>query len=499
MGSYTDSILESPLDGYTKMLVWINETLLGFREVFTREATFRWFVVIVVGFITWREPIGVTSFVRELWLDPHHYDAMLHFFRSTAFHLDTLRDIWIRTVMRSGIIFRVLGMPILVGDGTKKGKDGRKMPCVKRLFQESENSSKPSYIFGHMFGAIGVLAGGWDKLFCVPLSIRIHDGDKQIHQWADPDAVGESHVVRIIREASHVAKQLITKSLLLLDRYYLSVPALNACKEEENRAGHPLLNIVTKAKSNASAYEKPVRKPGRGRPPIKGKAVKLSGLFSARKDEFTEATLTIYGKLETVSFLCVDLLWGKDLYQELRFVLVNLGANQSILVSTDLTLCPEQIICLYSYRFKIECCFRELKQVIAGFAYRFWTSAMPKLNRYAKSGTDQLEAVSEEKSRKRITSAYNAIHKFVMIACVAIGLLQIASLRFGNEVNASPLRWLRTKSNVVPSEATTADFMRKTIFRMFALNTPLPIIRFIRQLQYNPSDATYDSDLMREA
>ena len=496
MEGYTDSIPESPRDGYRKMWEWLNETLLSFREKFTREIPFRRFVVIVLGFMTWKESVGVTSFIRELWLDPCHYEAVLHFFRSTAWGLDALRDMWVRVVANSGVIFREWGMPILVGDGTKKSKEGKRMPCVKKLFQESENSAKPAYMFGHMFGTIGVLAGGLGKLFCVPLSMRIHDGDKQIHQWADPGAVSESHVVRIIREASHVAKQL-TKAILLLDRYYLSVPALTAWIKEEQRAGRPLLSIVTRAKSNARAFEKPVRKPGRGRPPVRGNEVKLRSLFATRKDEFTQATLTMYGKQETVLFLCVDLLWGEKLYQELRFVLVKLGTKTSIFVSTDLTLSPEQIIRLYSYRFKIECCFRELKQVIAGFAYHFWTSAMPKLDRYAKSGTDQLEAVTAEKDRKRITAAYNATQGFVMIACIAMGLLQIASLRFADEINASPLRWLRTRTNLIPSEASTADFMRKTIFRMFASGTPLPIIRFIRQLQHDPPDTACNPGLKR--
>ena len=346
------------------MLNWLNETLLAFRKCFTREATFSWFVVIVIGFMTWREHVGVTSFIRELWLDPRHYDTMLHFFRSTAWKLDVLQKHWIQTVVGSGVIFRVLGMPVLIGDGTKKSKEGKKMPCVKRLHQESENSSKPAYIFGHMFGAIGILAGSLDKLFCVPLSIHIHDGDKQIHQWADPDAVAESHVVRIIREAARIAAQ-IGKSILLLDRYYLSVPALNAFAEEEKLAGRPLLSIVTRAKSNAKAFEKPIRKSsGRGRPRIKGDKVKLSSLFTTRKEEFTQATLTLYGKLETVSYLCVDLLWGDGLYKELRFVLVKYSdSTLSIFASTDLTLSPERIICLYGHRFKIECCFRELKQV----------------------------------------------------------------------------------------------------------------------------------------
>jgi hypothetical protein len=35
-----------------------------------------------------------------------------------------------------------MGMPVLVGDGVKQSKEAGKMPSVKKLFQESENSSK---------------------------------------------------------------------------------------------------------------------------------------------------------------------------------------------------------------------------------------------------------------------------------------------------------------------------------------------------------------------
>ena len=59
------------------------------------------------------------------------------------------------------------------------------MPGVKRLHQESENSGKTEFIFGHMFGFIGVLVGNGDKLFCLPLSASLHDGDKLMRKWED--------------------------------------------------------------------------------------------------------------------------------------------------------------------------------------------------------------------------------------------------------------------------------------------------------------------------
>jgi hypothetical protein len=362
------------------MIEKLNEILMDSRENFSRAAAHRWFVVIVVALMVGQEHIGVTSIIRELCIAPVHYDAVLHFFRSTAWEHKKLTEWWIRTVIRSGVLYQESGMPILVGDGTKKSKEGKKMPCVKRLHQESEDSSKPSYMFGHMAGMIGVLAGSIGKLFCIPLSMKIHDGDKEIQKWdAEPEeAKLESHVVRIIRDASQAAKQL-GKSLLLLDAYYLSVPALLALQEEADACGRELISIVVRAKRNVTAYEKPVRKPGRGRPPIKGKRVKLMDLWCECKAERVQTTVMMYGKEESVSFISRDLLWGKKHYQTLRFVVAQVsGSGPIILACTDLSLSPQQILQLYSYRFKIECSFFNLKHTIAGFAYRFWSIATPK-------------------------------------------------------------------------------------------------------------------------
>jgi hypothetical protein len=440
-----------------------------------------------------QEHQGITSIVRELYLNPRHYEAMLHLFRSGAWKEGVLHEWWIGTVLRSGLLCREKGLPIMIGDGVKESKEARRMPCVKRLHQGSENSSTPTYMYGHMFGAIGVLAGSLGKLFCIPLSMRIHDGDAQIKQWADSDAAPQSHVVRIIHEAGQIALYL-GRSIFVLDRYYLSVPGLTAWLEEEAKAGRSLLSLVMRAKGNPTAYAEPVQKTGRGRPRKKGEKVKVGDLFESCRDAFTQARVTLYGKEETITYLCRDLLWGQKLYRKLRFVLVTCGDTKSIFISTDLTLSPEQIIRLYGYRFKIECCFRELKQVLAGFAYRFWTSSMPKLNRFAKSGTDPLQTVTHEKDKTRILAAFTAVERFVMTSCIALGLLQICSLRFASEINASPFRWLRTHSNRIPSEATTAHFMRKSIFHCSAFSSVLPIFRFISERQSSVSAPIILSD-----
>ncbi|WP_019915139.1 hypothetical protein [Paenibacillus sp. HW567] len=271
------------------------------------------------------------------------------------------------------------------------------------------------------------------------------------------------------------------QALLLLDRYFLSVPALEQLKSC-HQASEARMHLVRKAKSNAFAYElPPAKKPGRGRLPKNGPAVKLKELFVTRAAEFQTTTLVLYGKEETVQFLCLELLWGQGLYQELRFVLVVHEGRRSILVSTDLSLAAPDIIRLYGYRFKIECTFREMKQVTHAFGYRFWSKSMPKLNRFLKKEeTHPLEAVKNEQNRQRIQKTIQEIEGFVMCQCISMGLLQLIALRFSGRTLGLFFRYLRTPSHAVVSEANVAAYLRKSIFRLFAQNPHLSITKIIK-------------------
>lgn len=361
----------------------LDEVFIDFKKCFNRQAAFQWFVVIIVGFMIRTDTLGVTSVIRDLAIAQESYTTMIHFFRSNAWNLNEVIATWSQIVKAIAPIYKEDGMTVLIGDGVKQSKEARKMPGVKKLHQESENSSKAEYIFGHMFGGVGVLIGTFSaKMFCIPLSMRIHDGVKTIRQWDDSDETEGSHIVQMIVNGFDAA-EIMGKSILLLDRYFLSTTALIKLSEL-NKAKGMLLDIVTKAKASVVAYTRPDPHKGKGRPRKKGVAIKLKNLFTEKKDDFIEAAVMLYGKEENVKYLCLDLLWGQKLYQELRFVLVTYNDMKAILVSTNLSLDPKKIIALYSYRFKIECTFRELKQVIGGFCYQFWCKSMPELKKYTK-------------------------------------------------------------------------------------------------------------------
>ena len=124
--------------------IWWNAILL-LRPAFSRLRTFLWFVTAVAGLTVRVDLLGVTSIVRALNLRSKLYTKLLQNFHSSGIKLDRLSALWARTVLQ---LFpspvRVNGRLVLVGDGIKAPKRGKKMPAVKLLHQQSESNTKPS-------------------------------------------------------------------------------------------------------------------------------------------------------------------------------------------------------------------------------------------------------------------------------------------------------------------------------------------------------------------
>jgi len=115
--------------------------------------------------------------VRAFGLQAALYDRLLDLFHSPALKIDVLARLWATTVLRvfPGIL-RTNGRILIVGDGLKAPKSGKKMPGVKKLHQESDSNTKPEYIMGHSTQAIAILVGSLRTVFAVPLVGRIHEG-----------------------------------------------------------------------------------------------------------------------------------------------------------------------------------------------------------------------------------------------------------------------------------------------------------------------------------
>lgn len=253
------------------MQLWLYwwDAIRPLRSSCSRRRTFLWFVVCVAGLTLRSEHLGVTSIVRALGLDAKYYDNLLDAFHSSAIKLDPLTALWAQRVLAlfPGVL-RFNGRVVLVGDGIKVPKQGRKMPAVKLLHQASESNTKAQYIMGHSFQAVSILAQAANSVFAVPLAMRIHEGI--IESNRDRRTLLDK-MIQLLRSVD-----LKQRFYFVADAYYASGKMINGLLAADQ-------HLVTRARSNAVAYQ-PHQRSGpkrRGRPRIYGEKVTLKSLFDA--------------------------------------------------------------------------------------------------------------------------------------------------------------------------------------------------------------------------
>lgn len=151
------------------MIYEINCILERFRDCFSRKAAFHWFMIVIFGFIVRLDHYGVSSFVRWLGIKPGLYTSLLSFFRASSWDLKNIMNRWCQIVISGSCpLIEIDGRLLLSGDGIKISKEAEKMPGVKKLHQESDNSGKAPFIYGHHHGVIGILSGWVKKTVLYP-------------------------------------------------------------------------------------------------------------------------------------------------------------------------------------------------------------------------------------------------------------------------------------------------------------------------------------------
>ena len=207
-----------------------------------------WFTVCVVGLSVRTDNLGVTSIVRALGLDGKYYDNLLDSFHSAGVKLDALSATWAKVVLSvfPGLV-RVNGRLVLVGDGIKVGKQGRKMPAVKLLHQESESNTKAEYIMGHSFQAVSLLVQAAQSILAVPLAARIHEGVVETNR--DKRTLMDKMIALLTLVGIEEPYYLVA------DRYYMCRKIVKGLLAQGN-------HLVVRVKSNAVAWRPYVHKGG---------------------------------------------------------------------------------------------------------------------------------------------------------------------------------------------------------------------------------------------
>jgi len=437
------------------MFCQLDAILEIFRSCFTRKAAFHWFVIVIVGFYVRYDHNGLTSIIRWLSLTPICYDSLVHFFYSTCWSLDTLIPVWVMWVLAHCPLMEFNGRILLIGDGIKIAKEGRRIPGVKSLHQDSNNNSKKASIWGHHFGVVGILVGSLLKAFCLPLRAEVHEGVNDLSPSEGLNGEPPTIVTRMARLLLSIAKLTGRKCYATLDAYFAVGPSFLILKEQVNEQGEQLVHLITRAKDNTVAHFVP--KDGR-KPHKKKDLVKLMEMFD-HPLAFTTAELILYGKATTITYCCVDLFWF-PIDSLLRFVLVQDGQQRFILMCSDLLLDPLTIIKIYGFRSKIEVMFAALKNLLGAFCYHFWTVSLPKrLRRVAQNSSQITEA-----TRQHLISTLTAIERFVNLALIALGILHFFSLKATTAVWQSYNGWLRTYSSTLPSEGVVKTVLATEFF-----------------------------------
>lgn len=452
------------------MRLWIEwwQWCAPLRGACARNRTFLWMCVVLAGFCVREDLWGVTSLVRALGLKAVCYDRLLDFFHSPALNVETLTRRWVALVLRlhPGLV-TCNGRHVLVGDGIKIGKAGKKMPGVKRLHQQSESNTKPEYILGHSCQAVGILAQGLASVAALPLAARIHEG--VVFSNRDRRTLLDKMIALL------ASLGLDTSYYFVADAYYAS------CKIVQ-----PLLglghHLVTRVRNNAVGYvpaQRPER-PKRGRPKLYGKKIPLKSLFG-QTGAMQTLESPVYGESGIqLSVWTADLLW-RPVGILVRFVAVlHPTRGRLILMTTDLALSPRDVIRLYGYRFKIELSFKNALHVTGAFLYHFWMARMTPITR---KGRDQYLHRKSAFYRDAVRRKLDAYHRFMQLGLIAQGIMLALATTVPQLVWASFGSWLRTiRTGIIPSEAVVASALRNTLPHFLADNSPAPdLAKFIQQ------------------
>lgn len=431
------------------MELWNNWITLvnELKTACSRKQSFFWLVILLMGFSIKSDFLGVTSLARGVGLLPTYYTCLLHFFNSNAMDLKRLQRLWIKLIFNrfTGIV-RINDRCLLVGDGIKVAKEGKKMPGVKWLHQDSESNSKAEYIMGHSIQVVALLVQGLGTCFAVPLAGEIHEGIRM--HWKESRTLLDK-MFGLLMELN-----LPERFYFIADKYYCSGRFMK-------QLIHSGTDIITMMKKNAVAYypaESKRKKPGRGRPKKYGKRVKLFDLFKSDL-HFVSAPMPNNSKL-TIKYGVMKLYW-KPLGDFAQFVYTRHPIKgEAIIMSTDVTLNPLDIIFGYSLRFKIEVSFKQAVHQMGTFMYRFWLKVMKPKKR--KSGDQQLQ-FAPVYFKKKVAKKIQAYHLFIQLGLIAQGLMQYLSIHRHEMVWKNFGSWLRTiRDNTLPSEKVVSLSLSST-------------------------------------
>ena len=219
-------------------------------------------------------------------------------------------------------------------------------------------------------------------------------------------------------------------------------------------------HLVSRVRCNGVAYfpASPPKGQRRGRRARYGAKSKLHDWFCYEK-QFAKAPSPVYGEAGvTLRYYTHDLFWRK-LGRLVRFVwVIHPTRGRLVLLCTDLTLAPLDILRLYGWRFKIEVSFKQAIHTVGAYAYHFWMQDMKPIRRGDGSQHPHRQSESYRQAVRRKLAAYE---RHIQLGLIAQGLLQYLAVTLRRAVWSNFHSYIRTASpQKKPSEWVVSHALR---------------------------------------
>jgi hypothetical protein len=348
--------------------------LLAFQSCFT-QPSFRSFWALACAWILCSGRRSLTRIIQSGDLSQFkHFCSFHRFFSQARWNLDDLGH----------CVFHLL-LPfcdsVLIGavDDTLARKSGRHIwGAAMHHDPLRSTNARPVFSFGHSWVVLSLHLSfpfAPHKVWALPILVRLYRKKKAQR------APGRNGKLEHKQTGHATAKQYRTRPQLALEMIrivadWIPLRKLRILGDSEYAGGsisrHLPANVelISRMLMNAALFEPAAAKPSRlGRPRKKGKRLanptQMANNTSLR---WTKPTLNLYGRKVKVWYKSIDALWYSSAGQRLlRIVVVRDPSGRrrdDCFFSTDLTLSPAQILTTFSWRWPLEVCFRDVKQLL---------------------------------------------------------------------------------------------------------------------------------------